>query len=179
MQEKLAAYLAGFLDGDGSIHIQLIRQAEYRYGFYLRVSVSFHQHRTGRTGLEWIHSQLKAGYLRNREKDMSDYIITSRPVIRELLKAIAPYVVFKKRQVEQALEILDAIDQINSPETFLNAARKAESFSTLNRSKKRTNTLRTVLDAWNDMGRHTPVTTDSKSVKADVDETIISSSKIG
>ena len=164
MHEKLAAYLAGFLDGDGSIHIQLIRQSEYRYGFYLRVSVSFHQHRTGRNGLEWIKSQLKAGYLRDRAGDMSDYIITSRPIIRELLKAIAPYVVFKKRQVEQALEILNAIDKINSQESFLMTARKADSFSALNRSKKRINTSNTVLDEWNNMGRYTPVTTDPAPV---------------
>ena len=176
MHEKLAAYLAGFLDGDGSIHIQLIRQSEYRYGFYLRVSVSFHQHRTGRNGLEWIKSQLKAGYLRDRAGDMSDYVITSRPVIRELLKAIAPYVVFKKRQVERALEILDAIEQIDSKESFLVAARKADSFSALNRSKKRINTSSTVLDVWNDMGRHTPVTTDPESVITDKGEMVMTSS---
>ena len=164
MNDKLAAYLAGFLDGDGSIHIQLIRQSEYRFGFYLRVSVSFHQHRTGRHGLEWIQKQLKAGYLRNRAGDMSDYIITSRPVIREFLIAIAPYVVFKKRQVEQALEILDAIDHINSKETFLSAARQADSFSALNRSKKRVNTSQKILEIWNDTGRHTPVTTDPAPV---------------
>ena len=160
MEEKLAAYLAGFLDGDGSIHIQLVRQAEYRFGFYLRVSVSFHQHRTGRKGLEWIHSQLKAGYMRDRARDMSDYIITSRPVIHNFLNEIAPYVIFKKQQVIRALELLDSIDHIDSRESFLAAARKAESFSTLNRSKKRTNTVEKVLDAWNKMGWHTPVTTD-------------------
>ena len=176
MDEKLAAYLAGFLDGDGSIHIQLIPQAEYRYGFYLRVSVSFHQHRTGRKGLEWIKSQLKAGYIRDRAGDMSDYIITSRPIIRDLLNAIAPYAVFKKQQVKQALEILDAIDQIGSKESFLAAAQKAESFSILNRSKKRTNNLQKLLDTWNDRTGHTPVTTDPDSAIADKGEMVTVSS---
>jgi hypothetical protein len=38
-----ASYVAGFLDGDGSIHFQLVRQKEYRFGFYIRTSVSFSQ----------------------------------------------------------------------------------------------------------------------------------------
>jgi len=59
MNETTAAYIAGFLDGDGSIHLQLVRQREYRYGFYVRVSVSFHQHETGRKGLEWLKEQLE------------------------------------------------------------------------------------------------------------------------
>ena len=31
-----ASYVAGFLDGDGSIHFQLVRQKEYRFGYYIR-----------------------------------------------------------------------------------------------------------------------------------------------
>ena len=104
MDATIAAYIAGFLDGDGSIHIQLIRQREYRYGFYVRVSVSFHQHETGRGGLEWLREQLEVGYLRNRAGQMSDYVITSRPAIRRLLTALKPYAVFKRRQVEEALK---------------------------------------------------------------------------
>lgn len=161
MNATLAAYIAGFLDGDGSIHIQFIRQREYRYGFYVRVSVSFHQHQTGRGGLEWLRERLKVGYLRNRAGQMSDYVITSRPAIRKLLAALRPYVVFKRRQVEEALKILDAIEGIAGPEEFLAVARQVEAFKSLNRSKRRKITVETVLDEWKDMGWLTPVTTDS------------------
>ena len=160
MNETIAAYIAGFLDGDGSIHLQLVRQREYKYGFYVRSSVSFHQHVTGRKGLEWLKEQLKDGYLRNRARQMSDYVITSRPVIRKLLGAIKPYVVFKRKQVEQALLMLDAIEAIKSPEDFLAVARQVEAFKTLNRSKRKVNTVQSVLSAWRDMGVLAPVTTD-------------------
>ena len=160
MNATIAAYIAGFLDGDGSIHLQLVRQREYRYGFYVRVSVSFHQHQSGRAGLEWLKEQLRAGYLRDRAVQMSDYVITSRPVIRTLLTEIAPYVVFKKRQVEQALKLLDAIEAIDSPETFLAVARQVEAFKSLNRSKRKVNTVQAVLEAWRDTGVLAPVTTD-------------------
>jgi hypothetical protein len=41
MRASDASYLAGFLDGDGSIHFQLVRQKEYRFGYYIRASLSF------------------------------------------------------------------------------------------------------------------------------------------
>ena len=171
MNATTAAYIAGFLDGDGSIHLQLVRQREYRYGFYVRMSVSFHQHVTGRKGLEWLKEQLKVGYLRNRAGQMSDYVITSRPVIRELLRAIQPYVVFKRQQVEQAMQLVDAIDAINGPESFLAVARQVEAFKTLNRSKRAINTVNSVLEAWRDMEALAPVTTDPARVRSEEEHT--------
>jgi hypothetical protein len=37
------SYIAGFLDGDGSIYAQIIRRPDYRLRFQLRVSISFYQ----------------------------------------------------------------------------------------------------------------------------------------
>lgn len=38
-----AAYLAGFIDGDGSILAQLVKKEGYRYHFQVRVQVLFFQ----------------------------------------------------------------------------------------------------------------------------------------
>ena len=43
MDVSTASYVAGFLDGDGSIHFQLVKQKEYRFGYYIRASISFSQ----------------------------------------------------------------------------------------------------------------------------------------
>jgi hypothetical protein len=43
MRASEASYLAGFLDGDGSIHFQFVKQKEYRFGFYIRSSMSLTQ----------------------------------------------------------------------------------------------------------------------------------------
>ena len=37
------SYIAGFLDGDGSIIAQLIRREDYKLGFQIRVSIQFSQ----------------------------------------------------------------------------------------------------------------------------------------
>jgi hypothetical protein len=43
MDPTVLAYIAGFLDGDGSIFFQLIRKPDYRFGFQIRPSVAFYQ----------------------------------------------------------------------------------------------------------------------------------------
>ena len=98
-----ASYVAGFLDGDGSIHFQLVRQKEYRFGFYIRSSVSFSQSTSARAGLEHIQALIGAGYLRDRGTGVSDLVITSRPVLFDLLTEVRPYVIFKREHVRCAL----------------------------------------------------------------------------
>ena len=80
MDVSTASYIAGFLDGDGSIHFQLVKQKEYRFGFYIRASVSFSQSTSTRQGLDTIQTLLGGGgYIRDRGTGMSDLVITSRP----------------------------------------------------------------------------------------------------
>jgi intein-encoded DNA endonuclease-like protein len=40
------SYIAGFLDGDGSIYAQIIKRSDYRLGFQIRVSITFYQKTT-------------------------------------------------------------------------------------------------------------------------------------
>ena len=136
MNVSTASYVAGFLDGDGSIHFQLVRQKEYRFGFYIRTTISFSQSTSARDGLEQIQSMLGGyGYIRDRGTGMSDLVITSRPVIYELLQNVEPYVIFKETHVRQALQILPLLDRVRDPEFFLHLARQVDAFATLNYSK--------------------------------------------
>ena len=130
-----ASYVAGFLDGDGSIHFQLVRQKEYRFGYYIRSSVSFAQSTVARQGLEYLQNLIGGGYLRDRGTGMSDLMITSRPLLLDLLWSVAPHVVFKQTHVERALWLLPQLDAVRDPEQFLRLAREVDAFATLNYSK--------------------------------------------
>ncbi len=78
MEALQASYVAGFLDGDGSIHFQLVRQVGYRYGYYIRASISLSQSTCAREGLEQIQAILGGGgYVRGRRTGMSDLVITT------------------------------------------------------------------------------------------------------
>ena len=136
MDVSTASYVAGFLDGDGSIHFQLVKQKEYRFGYYIRASISFSQSTTARHGLERIQSLLGGGgYLRDRGTGMSDLVITSRPVLLQVLQEVEPYVIFKREHVGRALSILPQLDRVRDPEVFLHLARQVDAFATLNYSK--------------------------------------------
>jgi len=130
-----ASYIAGFLDGDGSIHFQLVKQKEYRFGFYIRASVSFSQSTSARFGLELIQQLIGGCYLRDRGTGMSDLVITSRPLLLDLLPAVQPYVVFKKEHVRRALQLLPRLERLKDPVLFLRLAREVDAFATLNYSK--------------------------------------------
>jgi hypothetical protein len=136
MNVSTASYVAGFLDGDGSIHFQLVRQKEYRFGFYIRASMSFSQSTSARAGLERIQALLGgSGYLRDRGTGMSDLVITSRPVLLRILEAVEPHVIFKRLHVQRALAILPQLDGVKDPAFFLQLARQVDAFATLNYSK--------------------------------------------
>src|SRR5690349_4428232 len=115
MRASQAAYVAGFLDGDGSIHLQLVGQQEYKFGFYIRTSMSFSQSTSARRGLEAIQTLVGGGYLRDRRTGMSDLVITSRPLLLDLLAAVQPYVIFKREHVRRALDLVPRIQPRLSP----------------------------------------------------------------
>jgi len=135
MKTSDASYVAGFLDGDGSIHFQLVKQKEYRFGYYIRSSVSFSQSTVARPGLEHIQTVVGGGYLRDRGTGMSDLVVTSRPLLLDLLKAVEPHVIFKKVHVREALRLIPQLDRVRDPEKFLQLAHQVDAFAALNYSK--------------------------------------------
>jgi hypothetical protein len=166
MEAIEASYLAGFLDGDGSIHFQLVRQTGYRFGFYIRTSLSLTQHTSARHGLERIHDMLGAGYLRDRGTGISDLVITSRPVLIEILTAVKPYVIFKRRHVRRALEILHRLQPRMGSEEFLQLAREVDRFAALNYSKSKRISAADVERHLRSKGVSSPVTTPCLALEA-------------
>jgi len=68
---------------------------------------------------------------------MSDLVVTSRPVLIDLLRAVAPHVVFKREHVRRALLLLPRLDKIRDPNEFLRLAQEVDAFATLNYSKRK------------------------------------------
>ena len=154
-----ASYLAGFLDGDGSIHFQLVRQREYRFGFYIRSTLSLSQSTSARRGLEHLHQLIGGGYLRDRGTGMSDLVVTSRPLLVQTLEAVAPYVVFKRDHVQRALDLIHRIRPRPSAEEFLELAHEVDRFAALNYSKSKRISAVDVEQHLRGMGVCAPVTT--------------------
>lgn len=131
------SYIAGFLDGDGSIYAQLKANPTYRYGFQVAVYVVLFQSQKDRFLFEKICSMISLGYLRVRKDGILEYIIGKTNAIREFLKMIQPFVILKREQVVLMLEILDKKECVEDKEDFRALANLVERFRELNYSKRR------------------------------------------
>jgi len=134
------SYIAGFLDGDGCINLQLVRRKDYRLGYQIRASVVFFQKSLHKPFLQWLKSVLGYGFIRDRKDGVSEYVITDLKAVVAVLESLQGYIRLKARQCELALEILTELINAQgiSAEEFLVLAKKVDQFSELNFSKKRT-----------------------------------------
>ncbi|MBI1919005.1 LAGLIDADG family homing endonuclease [Candidatus Microgenomates bacterium] len=135
------AYIAGFLDGDGSIFLQLIRRKDYKFGYQIRASIVFYQHNSNKKILKWLKHKLRIGYLRDRKDGMTEYTIVGLEEVKRVIILTKPYVFLKRKQAELALRIIKRLERGNiSAGMFLRIAKEVDKFKILNYSKKRTNT---------------------------------------
>ena len=157
MLKTVAAYITGFFDGDGSVRLQLQPRANASLGFRIRAILSFAQ-KTGHAGeLSWIRNQLGIGYIYARNDGMTELKIEGFERVYKILKQLAPYTRFKKKQVALVLEGLAILRQ--DPGAILKIARIADQISSFNyattRKKYTSDFIKQQLEQ-----KLTPVTTD-------------------
>ncbi len=160
MQPTILAYIAGFLDGDGSIFFQLVKRKGYVYGYQIRSSVAFYQKTENKQILEWLKSTLMVGYIRHRKTGMSDYTIVEPYEVKRILKLLQPYVRLKGEQVRLSFEILERLQRVDSADDFLRVCCLVDRFKELNYSKKRIITSKEVEQFLEQHGFLAPVETD-------------------
>lgn len=143
MTNEELSYIAGFLDGDGCVMLQLVFRRDYVLGYQIRASVVFYQKRQNRHFLEWLKQKLLYGYIRNRNDGMTEYTIVGVEPVTEILKLLFPYLRLKKKQAEVCLKVLARMPGTGRKmdvKLLLELAREVDKFLDLNYSKKRTNT---------------------------------------
>ncbi len=131
------AYLAGFIDGDGSIYVRLKSNHDYRFGFQIAPYVVLFQSAKDRKNFEELCSHIGLGYMRERKDGILEYVIQRKDAIRKLLIMVEPYVVMKRSQVEVMLKILKQKEKMKDKKDFIELAKLIDSFRELNYSKKR------------------------------------------
>jgi hypothetical protein len=137
MESNDLAYIAGFLDGDGSIFFQIVPRKDYKQKFQIRSTIAFYQKKEYVEILEWLKDYFGCGYIRHRKTGMSDYTIVDSKEVYKILKLLQPYSKIKKKQIILGLEILEALQKVNSNEDFLRICKQVDKFKYLNYSKKR------------------------------------------
>src|SRR3989338_8613143 len=102
---KLAlAYIAGFLDGDGSLMIQIKKRSDSKKGRRIMLTICFYQDTRHEKPLVWIRNILGIGYFSRRNDGMSELRINGYAQVDEILSALLPYLKFKKIQAIKLIE---------------------------------------------------------------------------
>ena len=131
------AYLAGFLDGDGSIYVRLKPNPTYRYGFQVAPYIVLFQSQKDQKKFEEVCALIKLGHLRIRKDGILEYIISKNDGLREFLKMVKPFLILKKDQANLMLEILAEKEKVENQEDFARLAQLIDRFRELNYSKRR------------------------------------------
>ena len=98
------AYIAGFLDGDGSLMLQIKKRSDSKKGWRFMSTICFYQDSRHDTPLLWIRKRLGIGYLSKRNDGMTELRINGYRQIRDILKILLPFIQFKKNQANALLK---------------------------------------------------------------------------
>ena len=159
LSESDRHYLAGFLDGDGSIMAQIVKGNNYKYGHTIRVTVCFYQKTTRYWFLLKLRKLLgKEWKLRKRNDGMSELYITGFTPVRNLLLILKPYFRLKSRLAKLVLEIIEEYSQVQIEADFLKVCKKIDKTAEYTDSKKRKHTYSSVQNYLN-----SPVETEKTS----------------
>jgi len=103
------AYIAGFLDGDGSVIVQIKNRTDTKRGWRLMFTICFYQDVRHEKPLFWIKDKLGAGYISHRNDGMTELRINGYAKVKHILEKLQPFIKFKKVQVEESLKILNML----------------------------------------------------------------------
>ena len=147
MSNEEKAYIAGFLDGDGSIMAQLVSRKDYKLGYQIRVSVVFYQKSTHQEILLWLKEQLDYGYVRRRNDGMSEYTIVGLREVEHVLTLLYPFLRLKKALAKDVLKLIKQHppQRKMTVSQLISLSKLVDKTASFNYSKKRTITCAVVI----------------------------------
>lgn len=94
------AYIAGFLDGDGSLMLQIKKRSDGKIGIRFMPTICFYQDTRHESPLLWIRDVFDIGYFSRRNDGMSELRINGYKKVAQILQELSPYIRFKKIQAK-------------------------------------------------------------------------------
>lgn len=108
------AYLAGFLDGDGSIVAVIEKRPDRRrFPYRVRLKINFTQHIRHKNLMLLFQEALgKIGSVRYvRSHNLSELVIQKRQDVRKTVERLVPHLILKQRQAKLMLAMIEIFDQ--------------------------------------------------------------------
>ena len=111
VKETDRAYIAGFLDGDGSLMLQLKKRSDSKRAIRFMATICFYQDTRHEKTLSWIKKVLGIGYISRRKDGMTELRVNGYEQIRNILKSLSPYIRFKKPQASMLLKACEILSE--------------------------------------------------------------------
>jgi len=92
------AYIAGFLDGDGSLMLQIKKRKDGRLKRRFMPTICLYQDSRHEQTLTWMRQLLGIGYLSRRNDNITELRINGYQQVEKILKMLLPFIRFKKIQ---------------------------------------------------------------------------------
>ena len=105
------AYIAGFLDGDGSIMFQVKRRKDTPRGRRLMFTICLYQDTRHEKPLFWIRKIFGIGYISRRKDGITELRINGYKQVQKILQSLYPYLKFKKNQVRHLFRTLNILNR--------------------------------------------------------------------
>lgn len=98
------AYIAGFLDGDGSLMLQIKKRNDGRLKRRFMLTICFYQDSRHEKYLHWMRNAFGIGYISRRNDGMTELRINGFEQVRNILGKLIPFIRFKKKQARALLD---------------------------------------------------------------------------
>ena len=141
------AYIAGFLDGDGSIIVQIVSDKTRKWKFYIRVSIVFYQNTKHHWFILWLSKMFTPyGYVTKRTTGMSEFTIVEKEAVKLVLNKLTPYLKIKNPLCKLTLGIINDLESVQTEADFLKVCHKVDKVAEYTYSKPRKITAKNVAD---------------------------------
>ena len=131
------AYIAGFLDGDGSVYVRAKPNGSYRYGYQIAPSIILFQSGKSAEALKKLRAILQLGYIRERNDGILELTINKIAEVKEFIAIAKPFSLFKRKQLELMEKIIEVKKKIKNECDFQAMLKLVDIYRVLNYSKKR------------------------------------------
>ena len=131
------AYIAGFLDGDGSVYVRAKPNNTYRFGYQIAPAIILFQSQKSSDVLKELQRMLNLGYIRTRNDGILELTINKIAEIKEFITIVKPFSLFKKKQLKLMEQIIDVKKRIENKNDFEALLKLVDAYRELNYSKKR------------------------------------------
>ena len=105
------AYIAGFLDGDGSLMLQVKSRSDTKRGVRFMATICFYQDTRHEKPLYWIRERLNIGYISRRNDGMTELRINGFEQVRNILIDLQPFIRFKAKQAQAMIRACDLLSK--------------------------------------------------------------------